>query len=84
VLLASVEEAVRGVDRHVTSMHVQRFEDGCTVFTPGHLRRLRAFHDAWLPAGIELAGDYLVAPTVEGAMRSGQRAARRLLQQRSA
>ena len=82
-LLASVEEAVRGVDRHVTSMHVQRFEDGCTVFTPGHLRRLRAFHDAWLPAGIALAGDYLVAPTVEGAMRSGQRAARRLLDQRS-
>jgi protoporphyrinogen/coproporphyrinogen III oxidase len=82
-VLASVEEAVRGVARHVTAAHVQRFEDGCTVFSPGYLRRLRRFDGAWLPAGITLAGDYLVAPTVEGAVRSGQRAARRLLQQRS-
>jgi oxygen-dependent protoporphyrinogen oxidase len=81
-LLASVEAAVRGVSRHVTAAHVQRFEDGYTVFSPGHLRRLRGFNEAWLPGGITLAGDYLVAPTVEGAVRSGERAARRLLQRR--
>jgi protoporphyrinogen/coproporphyrinogen III oxidase len=83
-VLASVEEAVRGFSRHVTATRVERFEDGNTVFSPGHLQRLRRFDAAWLPAGITLAGDYLVAPTVEGAVRSGRRAARQLLQQRAA
>jgi predicted NAD/FAD-dependent oxidoreductase len=32
-----------------------------------------------LPRGIALAGDYLVGPTVEGALRSGERAAEGVL-----
>jgi predicted NAD/FAD-dependent oxidoreductase len=40
------------------------------------------FDEAWLPPGLALAGDYLVAPTAEGAVISGQRAATRLLKQR--
>ena len=44
---------------------------------------LQTFDEAWLPAGIALAGDYRVAPTVEGAMISGLRAARSLVTRRS-
>jgi protoporphyrinogen/coproporphyrinogen III oxidase len=77
-LLQDLEGAVRGIARHVTSARVFRFPDAYTVFGPGHVRALQRFDAAWLPPGLVLAGDYLMAPSVEGAVRSGQRAARRL------
>jgi oxygen-dependent protoporphyrinogen oxidase len=78
LMLAAIEEAVSGVSRRVTATQVHRFEDGATIFTPGHVRRLTSFNAAWLPPNVSLAGDYLVAPTVEGAVRSGRTAAQRL------
>jgi len=48
------------------------------TFTPGSVRRLAAARTV-LPAGrIDLAGDHMTAPWVEGAVRSGQLAAGRL------
>ncbi|MGH7448719.1 MAG: FAD-dependent oxidoreductase, partial [Longimicrobiales bacterium] len=64
---------------HVTSAHVFRYDHGYTIFPPGYLGHIARFDDAWLPARVALAGDYLIAPTVEGAVRSGERAARRVL-----
>ena len=78
-LLAAIEAAVSGVSRRVTAVQVTRFAQGYTLFSPGYLKQLSAFDEAWLPSGVTLAGDYLVAPTVEGAVRSGRHAARRLL-----
>ena len=78
-MLRSLEEVVSGITRRVSSARVVRFDDAYTLFGVGHLRAIRAFDNAWLPRGIALAGDYLVAPTVEGAVRSGRAAASQLL-----
>jgi protoporphyrinogen oxidase len=79
VLLRDLEGAVPGVSKRVTQSRVFRFRDAYTLFDPAHVRRLRAFDGDWLPAGLALAGDHMVAPSVEGAVRSGRRAAQRVL-----
>jgi protoporphyrinogen/coproporphyrinogen III oxidase len=79
-MLAALEKAVPGMGRRVLHAGVHRFADACVAFAPGHLRRIAQFDPALLPPRVALAGAYLVAPTVEGAVRSGERAADRLLQ----
>lgn len=78
-LLPAAEQALPGFGARVLRARTYAFPEGYTLFPPGHLGRLRAFQDEWLPPGAALAGDYLVAPTVEGAVRSGLAAARRVL-----
>jgi oxygen-dependent protoporphyrinogen oxidase len=78
-LLASLEQAMPGVGRRIEAVTVHRHEGGYRVFEVGHLRRIAEFERGWLPAKCALAGDYLVAPTVEGAVRSGLQAAGALL-----
>ena len=78
-MLRSLGQVVTGISRRVVSARVVRFADAYTLFGVGHLRALRAFDRAWLPRGVALAGDYLMAPTVEGAVRSGRAAADQLL-----
>ena len=78
-MLGSLEEAVTGIRKHVKSAHVTRYDHGYTIFHPGYLRHLTRFDPAWLPPHVCLAGDYMIAPSVEGAVRSGERAAERLL-----
>lgn len=78
-LLPGIERVFPGVRDRILRARVNRFPEGYTLFRPGYLRHLRAYDPASLPRGIALAGDYLVAPTVEGAVRSGLRAARFLL-----
>lgn len=79
LLLSDLERAVAGVSARVTASRVYRFDDAYSVFDPAHMQRLRSWNADWLPAGIALAGDYLMAPSVEGAVRSGARAARRVM-----
>ena len=55
------------------------FAEGHTNFYPGYVEHLRRFPQSMLPAGIHLAGDYLMAPNVEGAVRSGRHAASQVL-----
>lgn len=78
-LLPSVEAVVPGVTARVVRARVYRGEDGVGEFYPGYLEHLRCYDQAVLPPNLQLAGSYLVAPTVEGAVRSGRAAARRLL-----
>jgi protoporphyrinogen/coproporphyrinogen III oxidase len=80
-MLTSLERAVSGIRKHVKSVHVTRYDHGYTIFYPGYLRHLTRFDPAWLPARVTLAGDYMLAPSVEGAVRSGERAAERVLAQ---
>lgn len=78
-LLPALERLAPGLRQNVARAHTIRFDEGATIFYPGYLRHLVRFPaDAFGPR-ISLAGDYLVAPTVEGAVRSGLRAAERLL-----
>jgi oxygen-dependent protoporphyrinogen oxidase len=79
LLLPALERALPGIGSRVTRARVYRFPEGAVQFYPGYLEHLERFDEAWLPERLALAGDYLVAPTVEGAVRSGLRAAARLL-----
>lgn len=67
-LLRELEAAVPGITKRVTKTHVARFPDGYTIFEPNHILRLQQLQRE---RRIGLAGDYLVAPSVEGAVRSG-------------
>ncbi|MCX6398498.1 MAG: NAD(P)/FAD-dependent oxidoreductase [Propionibacteriales bacterium] len=66
------------IDGRITDRRLVRHPYYTPVFTPGSVRRLEAAR-AELPAGrIDLAGDHMTAPWVEGAVRSGQLAAERV------
>jgi oxygen-dependent protoporphyrinogen oxidase len=77
--IGTLEKAIPRISKRVTTTHVSRFEHGYTIFAPGYLTHLARFDNAWLPPRVAIAGDYTLAPSVEGAVRSGQRAARRIL-----
>jgi len=79
LLVPDLERIYPGVARRVVRGRLFRFPDGGSLFYPGYLRHLRRFDPAWLPPRLALAGDYLVAPTVEGAVRSGRKAAAAIL-----
>ncbi len=55
------------------------WESAVTLFAPGHFRRLAALQPGHLVGSVVLAGDYLVSPTVEGAILSGERAGAELV-----
>lgn len=78
-LLPVVEGVFPGIRSMIRRARVTTFPDGYSLFYPGYLRHLQAFPELPIPANLALAGDYLVAPTVEGAVRSGIQAAERLL-----
>jgi len=78
-ILPAIEHVLPEVAGRIARARVYRFPDAGVAFYPGYLRHLAAFDADWLPSRLALAGDYLVAPTVEGAVRSGLAAARRLL-----
>ncbi len=77
-VLEALERAYPRLREHVTRARVTRVSAGTTVFGPGHFAHVARLDPAWLGPGLALAGDYLVAPTVEGAVRSGLAAAERV------
>lgn len=78
-LMPGLEAAFPGFAQRIVRARSYTFPEGYSVFPPGSLRHLQALRDVRLPSRLALAGDYLVAPSVEGAVRSGTRAAERLL-----
>lgn len=78
-LMPAVERALPGTTAAVERARVYRFPEGSLQVEPGALRRIASFDDAALPDRLALAGEQYVAPHVEGAVRSGRRAAERLL-----
>lgn len=82
VVLPDLFKPFPGIASLIRTARVYRWEHGWTVIRPGYLRhlaRLRAERpDAEHPR-VAFAGDYLVAPNVEGAVTSGLQAAERLL-----
>jgi oxygen-dependent protoporphyrinogen oxidase len=76
-MITAVEEIMPGTRALIAHAKLYRHAEGYPVFYPGYLKHLRAFPAHAIPR-VMLAGDYLVSPTVEGAVRSGERAALRL------
>lgn len=75
---ADVEKLHPEVVGQVTDRTVMRHHPYTPTFGPGSVRRLAAARRA-LPGGlVDLAGDHMTAPWVEGAVRSGQLAAGRV------
>ncbi len=78
-MLPALDAVLPGLSRNARAMKVYRHPESHTQFYPGYIRHLVRLKQEWLPERVALAGDYLVAPTVEGAVMSGERAAERLL-----
>jgi oxygen-dependent protoporphyrinogen oxidase len=78
----ALERVYPGIAKRITA---------CVIFHDMHyrgldvgmMRRMRALDEVVLPEGLALAGDYTMAPTVEGAVRSGERAAARVVNRRA-
>lgn len=82
-LMPGLAAAFPGIEAHIWRARAYSFPDGYSLFAPGSLRHRQALQSVEVPERLALAGDYLIAPTVEGAVRSGLRAAERLLRQRT-
>lgn len=76
--LPALERVLPGSADRVVARRLVPLPGAITVPGPGHYARLRALDRDALPRGVALAGDYLGAPTVEGAVRSGLAAADRV------
>ncbi|HEX6535104.1 MAG TPA: FAD-dependent oxidoreductase [Gemmatimonadaceae bacterium] len=79
-MLPEIEALVPGARGHVTRGRVYRFAEGTPVAHAGFgadRARARALADA-LPRDLALAGDYLAAPLIEGAVASGSAAGERV------
>jgi oxygen-dependent protoporphyrinogen oxidase len=80
-ILPDLRKPFPGIEGMVRAVRIYRWEHAWTVFRTGALQHLARF----LAGGMEtdprmvLAGDYLSAPNVEGAVISGLRAAERVL-----
>jgi oxygen-dependent protoporphyrinogen oxidase len=61
------------------STSIVRLRCGLPVFYPGWLRLLQERRRSLTPGPITTAGDYLASPSVEGAIRTGEEAAERVL-----
>lgn len=81
-VVSALESVYPRLESRIRHARVYRFPQGYTLFDAGYLKHIVGLRDEWLPARTALAGDYMVAPTVEGAVVSGLRAAKRLLADR--
>lgn len=79
--IPAVEAVHPDAARRLIRARVFRHPVGVTGIGPGALSHLRAYDAGALPSRLALAGDYLGAPTVEGAVRTGIAAAERILRE---
>jgi oxygen-dependent protoporphyrinogen oxidase len=77
--MAALRQVMPAAAAEVEEARLVRLPDAVWAPTPGHFRRVAAFRQESLPSWLALAGDYLVTPTVEGAVRSGLSAADRVV-----
>lgn len=77
-LQADVEKLHPELISQVTERRVIRHDPYTPIFSVGAVKRLAAARTALSGSRVELAGDHMAAPWVEGAIRSGQQAAARV------
>ena len=80
-MIDAVEALLPGTRRLIARAKLYRHGDGYPLFYAGYLAHLRTFPVTAQAQRVRLAGDYLVSPTVEGAIRSGERSAIQLMDQ---
>jgi oxygen-dependent protoporphyrinogen oxidase len=76
-----LDRAFPGRAAHIERVRIYRWREGIPVFYPGFLARLGSFRSGAVEKDgvVALAGDYLVSPTMEGAVSAGLAAAERIL-----
>jgi protoporphyrinogen oxidase len=77
MLLRDAERYHPGLVGDVVARRVVRWEHFVPVFSPAHIARVVALRPSLTPGPIDVAGDYLTAPWMEGAVRAGEEAATR-------
>ncbi|HUE96067.1 MAG TPA: FAD-dependent oxidoreductase [Longimicrobiaceae bacterium] len=79
-MLPEIVKAFPDTERRIVRARVYRWPVGTPVFFPGYLRHVGNFRQSQPDAGtaLAIAGDYLYSASVEGAVASGDDAARRL------
>lgn len=79
--LPELERLYPGLKRRIQRARLYRWPEWNVRFRPGYLGHLRGFGGGAVEgdARFALAGDYLLAPGVEAAVRSGRHAAERIL-----
>lgn len=78
-MLPALETMLGPFEASILAAKVYRHESGFTQFYPGYVRHLASWGRGWVPGRVEVVGDWRVAPTVEGAVRSGEAGAARVL-----
>lgn len=76
--LTGLAERILGPLPSVVCRRVSRWREAVPLFPPGRYRELVRYEPRVGPA-LHLAGDWLASPSVEGAIRSGERAARAIV-----
>jgi monoamine oxidase len=76
--LPAAEQVLPGITSAVEEARLFPWPDGVWLPEPGYFRRLGDGEPTLSPR-LALAGAYRVAPTVEGAVRSGIRAAEKII-----
>ena len=84
-MLPEIEQLIPELKDHVTRARLYRFDPGNPLAAPGFLasRALGRKLAETLPFPVTLAGDYLTMPMIEGAVASGEAAAKRLAEKLS-
>jgi oxygen-dependent protoporphyrinogen oxidase len=78
--LLTLHEGLRAVADQVRPYDLKRWEEALPKYDCGHIARVKGFlRDGQGREGLYLCGDYMNAPWLEGASRSGQKAARQLV-----
>ena len=68
-----------GLDLEVDARRILRWSPYMPAFPAGRARELAAFRASLAPGPVQLAGDYLYGPMMEGAVHAGQEAAARVI-----
>jgi protoporphyrinogen oxidase len=74
-LKPSLERVFPGITQRISGVRVNAGDMQYRSMAPGFVRRIQQLQELKMPEGFALAGDYTTVPTVEGAVRSGERAA---------
>ncbi|MBK5257574.1 MAG: FAD-dependent oxidoreductase [Vicinamibacteria bacterium] len=78
--LLSLNASLRGVADRVKAYDLQRWSEAIPKYDCGQIARVKEFlRGGQGGQGLYLCGDYMNAPWIEGASRSGQKAARQLV-----
>ena len=78
ICMRDIESEFPGIKDATHNAYVFRWENALPRFPVGYFRGLHDFLSSRISGRIELAGDYIGGPCIEGAVASGNAAARRI------